>query len=246
MKDDKPAAAFSTTQWTVVLSARAADGEASWQALRQLCQTYWAPLYAFLRRQGCSPADAEDFVQGFFEKLLASGALASVARDKGRFRSFLLKALQHHVANTQRNRRAQRRGGTAEHLSLNDDAALDRCEESLKTAAPPETVFDRVWARTVISNAARDLRLDYEESGRGPLFEVLGRWLATEARAGEYAVYAPGLGLSEAALAAVVFRMRRRFREIVRAHVAQTVLSPADIDDEMNYLLRILIETAET
>ncbi|MBL9134485.1 MAG: sigma-70 family RNA polymerase sigma factor [Verrucomicrobiales bacterium] len=234
---------FATTHWSVVLSAQGQRRTEVDEALSELLRSYWPPLFAFLRRQGYAHADAEDLVQGFFERFLAEDFLRSVTREKGRFRSFLLAALRHHVANVHRHDRTQRRGGSRPHLCLEDPGALERCEASLATGLEPEVVFDRVWAETVLTNAAMALRLEYEASGRGSLYEVLRRWLAAEAKPGEYAAQAPALGMSEGALAVAVHRLRQRLRELARALVAHTVPTPGDVDDELRHLLKTLIRS---
>ena len=225
------------------MTARDPSGESAAPALSALCQTYWPPLYAFLRRQGHAPHDAQDLVQGFFEHFLERDLLGSVNRDKGRFRSFLLVALRHYAANTQRDDRAQRRGGGARRIALDEAGMLERCEAALGAETTPELAFDRAWAETVMNQAARRLRAEYECRDKVALYDTLRVWLATEARPGDYARVAPPLGLTEGALAAAVFRLRQRFRELIREEVAHTVQTPDQISDEMRYLLQIL--TAE-
>lgn len=234
-------AGFATTHWTIVLSARHAGEAPANEALSRLCQIYWAPLYAFLRREGHAPADAADLVQGFFEKLLAREGLRHVARGKGRFRSFLLKSLRHYVANQRRDQRTQRRGGALVHVSLDDETARERCESSLRTGAAPDAVFDRVWAQTMMANATAELRREFEQGGRGPTYRAISRWLAKEPAPGEYARAAQTLGTTEGAIAAAVFRMRQRLRQLIRAQVAHTVAAPDEIEDEMHYLLHVLV-----
>ncbi|MFO1458879.1 MAG: sigma factor [Verrucomicrobiota bacterium] len=231
---------FATTHWTLVLSARDGDREPAAGALAQLCGTYWPPLYAYLRRQGTHPAEAEDLVQGFFEQFLSKDYLRDVAREKGRFRSFLLASLRHFVANHHRDRKTQRRGGALPHFTLDEPGARERCESAAAAAVPPEITYDRLWAATVMERAARGLRAEYLETGRGKLFEVLRTWLAREPQAGEYSRIAPDLGMSEGALAVAVLRLRRRFRERIRHEVAQTVATPEDISGEMRHLLEVL------
>jgi len=234
---------FATTHWTVVLTAREHAGESASPALARLCQTYWPPLYAFLRRQGYTSHDAQDLVQGFFERFLERDFLRHADRDKGRFRSFLLASLRHYVANTNRDERAQRRGGGTHRIALDEASMLDRCEAAFSTEATPEIAFDRAWASTVMNRAALSLRAEYESRDKVALYETLSRWLATEARPGDYALVAPALGLTEGALAAAVFRLRQRFRELIREEVAHTVQTPEEIAEEMKYLLQVL--TAE-
>jgi RNA polymerase sigma-70 factor (ECF subfamily) len=225
-----------------VLSATGESRPEVHEELAGLCRQYWPPLYAFLRRQGYSPPDAEDLVQGFFERLLAEDFLRDVAREKGRFRSFLLAALRHHVANVHRHDRSQRRGGAVPHLTLDDPGVEERCHAALATGAEPDLVFDRVWAETVLSRAAVLLREEYAASGRGNIYGVICRWLALEAKPGEYARIAPTLDMTEGALAVAVHRLRQRYRQLARAQVAETVRTPADIDDELRHLLRAVCQ----
>jgi RNA polymerase sigma-70 factor (ECF subfamily) len=232
--------AFATTCWTEVLSARAHGAVPAGEALARLCAAYWPPLYAFLRRDGRTPGEAEDLVQGFFEQFIAGDYLRDVSRDKGRFRSFLVACLKHYAANVRREGRTQRRGGTSPHFALGDPEALERCETGLATQPADDSVFDRVWAETIMHRAVARLRQEYADAGKEVLFEKLSRWLVTEAKAGDYAREAPGLESSEGALAAAVFRLRQRFRQFVREEVGNTVQSPADIDAEMQYLLETL------
>lgn len=231
---------FATTCWTEVLSARPNSAPAAGEALARLCKTYWPPLYAFLRRDGCPPEEAEDLVQGFFEQFIAGDYLRDVSRDKGRFRSFLLGCLKHYTANVRRESRTQRRGGARPHLPLLDADALERCEAALAANPPEDSVFDRVWAETIMHKSVARVRQEYSVAGKEALFDKLSRWLAAEAKAGDYARECAALGLSEGATAAAVFRLRQRFRQFVREEVGNTVQSPEDIDSEMQYLLTTL------
>lgn len=237
---------FATTHWSIVLTARKEGGSEPQiqEALTQLCRTYWPPLFAYLRRQGYSQHDAEDLVQGFFERLLEEDFLRDVAREKGRFRSFLLAALRHHVANVHRYQRTQRRGGSQIHIALDEPGVGERCEAALASGGIPELVFDRVWAETVLANAAARLRKEYATSGRAQLYEVLRRWLAVEAKPGEYARLSSSLEMTEGALAVAVHRLRHRFRQLARAQVAETVRAPGDVEEELAHLLRVLSSDA--
>jgi RNA polymerase sigma-70 factor (ECF subfamily) len=237
---ERSAPAFATTRWTEVLSARAEGTPPAGEALARLCAAYWPPLYAFLRRDGCTREEAEDLVQGFFEQFILGDYLRDVSRDKGRFRSFLLACLKHYAANVRREMKTQRRGGSSPHFSLALED-LERCEASLAAQPVDHSVFDRVWAETIMRKAVARLRQDYSDAGKEALFDRLCRWLAAEAKAGDYTREAPTLGLSEGALAAAVFRLRQRFRQFVRTEVGNTVQSPADIDGEMEYLLETLM-----
>lgn len=232
---------FATTHWSVVLSARGAEGDPANRALEELCRIYWPPLYAWLRRRGYERADAEDLVQSFFEKFLERDSLREVGREKGRFRSFLLASMQHHLLTARRNERTLKRGGGVPALALDDPAVAERCEAALVAAGQPETIFDRVWAETVLDRAARRLRGEFEAVGRGKQYDVFRQWLVREARTGEYGDVEGVLGMKEGAIAVAVYRMRQRFRGLVRAEVAQTVAVPSEIDDEMRHLLKTLM-----
>jgi RNA polymerase sigma-70 factor (ECF subfamily) len=232
--------AFATTHWTAVLGAHTTSDDAVSAAWDHLCQTYWPPLYGYLRQRGHPPADAEDLVQGFFAGLLERDSLRQVDRQRGRFRSFLLASLAHYAANVRRNATTQRRGGGRLQLNLDAPGMLEQCEAALCIHPTPEIVFDRLWARTVLTQAARRLREEFAARGKAATYEALREWLGREAGPGDYARAAAALGLTEGALAAAICRLRQRFRELIRQEVAQTVQSPAEIDGEMQYLCRIL------
>jgi DNA-directed RNA polymerase specialized sigma24 family protein len=230
---------FATTQWTVVLSARSQESSGTNGALAQLCETYWRPLYTFACRQGYSAHDAEDLVQGFFERFLARDFLRDVAREHGRFRSFLLASFRHYAANTRRDQRTQRRGGGQVHIGWEDFDSLPFA--GTISGESPEAVFDHLWAETIMTTALQRLREEYCTAGREHLHEAIRRWLASDALPGEYERLAPNLKMSEGALAVAVHRLRRRYRELVRDAVAQTVQSPGEVDAEMRHLLDVLI-----
>lgn len=232
--------AFATTHWTAVLGAHTTSDDAVSAAWDHLCQTYWPPLYAYLRQRGHPPADAEDLVQGFFAGLLERDSLRQVDRQRGRLRSFLLASLAHYAANVHRDHNAQRRGGGRPLLHLDEPGMLQQCEAALCVHPNPEILFDRLWARAVLTEAARRLREEFAARGKAATYEALREWLAREAAPGDYARAAAALQITEGALAAAVCRLRQRFRELIRQEVAQTVQSPAEIDGEMQYLWRIL------
>ena len=234
-----PPGLFHTTHWSVVLRASGSAPD-QFQALEELCRTYWPSLFGFLRSEGRSPQEAEDLVQGFFERFLAHDYLRGVNPDKGRFRSFLLACLRHYSANVRRDGLAQRRGGRIVHLDINEPGVSARCEAAVQSEPGPEMVFDRIWAETLMHNAAQRLRSEFVNSGRGELYEKIRVWLASEPRAGEYASVSEVLRLTEGAVATAVHRMRQRYRQLVRAEVAHTVQSPDELADEMRYLLAVL------
>jgi len=227
---------FVTTRWSVVLSAKEADPERSSQALETLCRAYWYPLYAFARRSGHAPADAEDLTQGFFARLLQKDYLKSVAREKGRFRSFLLASLKRFMANEWDRQHAQKRGGFAEIVSIDTAAAELRFASDAALNAPPDALFDRQWATTLLEQTLLALQEEYAASGRATLFEHLRPCLARDESALSYAEIATRLNLTEAAVKMAVQRLRARYREILRREIAETVSTEAEIEEELRHL----------
>ena len=231
---------FRTTHWSVVLLAGQADSPEATGALEKLCRAYWLPLYCFVRRQGYGPHDAQDLTQGFFVRLLRLDSFDEVNREKGRFRTFLLAALNHYLSDERDRARAEKRGGTKAILSLDETDAEQRYLQVPASGATPEQTFDQRWALTVLEEALRRLRQDYVNAGRGELFESLSQFLSNEAGIGEYDTLAPKLGMSPGAVGVAVHRLRQRYRELVRLELAQTVASPEDLEQEMNYLFAVL------
>jgi RNA polymerase sigma-70 factor (ECF subfamily) len=230
--------AFHTTRWSLVQAARGKDEGAARAALEALCRAYWYPLYAFARRTGVAHAEAEDAVQGFFAQLLATRGLAAVAREKGRFRSFLLAALQHHLANERDRARAAKRGGGAVRLAVDLEGAEERFAREPGRGRAPEQEFERAWALEVLRAAGLALEREYAESGRAPLFSALKGELAGEPA--PHAEVAARLGLSPGAVKVAAHRLRERFGEHLRAVVAETVNGPAAVEAELAALLRAL------
>jgi DNA-directed RNA polymerase specialized sigma24 family protein len=231
---------FATTRWSLVLDASSELTPLGRDALATLCELYWYPLYAYLRRRGHNAADAQDLTQGFFVHLLETGALRIADRTRGRFRSFLLASLNHYCANTRDRDRAQKRGGGAPQISLDRTTAEDRylCEPADHTT--PETVFDRHWALTVLDRVFRRLRADMHAEGRGELFEHLKVYLTGEAGSVLYSTVGLTLGMSEGAVKVAVHRMRRRYRDLLHQEIAQTVVTADDVELELQYLIAAL------
>ncbi len=207
-------------------------------ALESLCRTYWNPLYAYVRRQGHNPHDAQDLTQEFFARLLGKKYLALATRERGRFRSFLLKSLKHFLINEWARGQSQKRGGGREIFSLDDEAA----ERSylLQPAADqlaPEILYDKLWAMTLLERAIERLGGEYASKGRRELFDQLKPLLLVEGGGESYRKAAGVLGLSEGAVKVAVHRLRQRFREAVRAEIAQTVATPAEVDAELRCLM---------
>ena len=229
---------FLTTQWSVVLRARDPRASQAAGALEALCQAYWFPLYAQARRQGLSPADAQDMTQAFFERVLENRTLEAVDRQRGRFRSFLLASLRHFMADERDRLTAWKRGGRVQHVPLDPTAAECLFEQELAGPEPEGLGYDRAWARSVMDRVRQRLSGEADRDQRRPLFDALHR-----ADAGDpepYEVIGGRLGMTEGAVKLAAFRLRQRYREIIREEVAQTVADPGEVDDEIRHLLRVL------
>ena len=219
---------------------QANDSPQSDDALETLCRNYWRPLYAYIRRQGLSPHDAQDLTQAFFARLLEKNFLASVAPGKGKFRSFLLTSLKHFMANEWDKARAQKRGGGKPFVSLDFDAVEACCAlESGDTG--PDAVFERRWAMTMLERTLSRLREEYISGGKENVFEQLKETLTGERQSIPYATVARQLGSSEGAVKVAVHRLRRRYRELLRAEIADTVSGHEEIEEELRHLFAALV-----
>jgi len=231
---------FVTTHWSVVLSVKDDSTTLADAALERLCRTYWWPLYAFVRRRGFKPHDAQDLTQEFFARLLAKDFLRAVDRSKGKFRSFLLAALEHFLAKEWRRANAQKRGGGLTFISLDDDSTENRYQQVASPALPPEKVFEQQWAMTLLNQAVARLRDEWVAAGKGAWFEEIKVFLTGEKRSASYADLAARLGTTEAALKMAVSRMRQRYGELLRAEIANTVSTPDEVDEELRSLFAAL------
>jgi RNA polymerase sigma-70 factor (ECF subfamily) len=231
---------FATTHWTVVVNARATDTIIAREALEKLCQTYWYPLYAFVRRQGRSPHDAQDFTQEFFARLLEKNYLEDVDRAKGRFRSFLLAAMKHFLANEWDKARAQKRGGAKTHIPIDTQFAETRYGMEPGHDQTPEKLFERRWALTLLDNVLTRLREEHVAAGKAEQFDGLKIALTADKRSIPYTELGARLGLSEGAVKVAVHRLRARYREVLRAEIANTVASAADVEEEIRQLFAAL------
>ena len=231
-----PRPVFATTHWSVVRSAQDKDSPRSVEALESLCRTYWYPLYAFARRQGRRPHDAQDLTQEFFARLLKKDYLKAAAKEKGRFRTFLLVALKRFLANEWDRQHAQKRGGFAPIVSIDRELAESRFAAEPAHQLQPDVLFDRQWAMTLIERVMARLQEEYLTSGRAKLFEYLRSCLAKDESALPYAEIAARLNLTEAAVKMAIHRLRARYREILRAEIADTVASPEEIEEEIRHL----------
>lgn len=230
--------AFATTHWSVVLSAGDAESPRCTQALETLCRAYWYPLYAHVRSRGFSPEEGEDLTQEFIRRLLASRALGSVHPAKGRFRSFLLAALHHFLANEWDKARALKRGGGKTTISM--DAADTRYGAERCDRLSPDRVYERQWALTLLEHVSRRLGENYQARDRRLLFDSLQVYLSGEKGAPPYRETAEQLGMSVEAVKKAVERLRERYGELLRDEIAQTVSNPAEVDEEIRHLRSVL------
>ncbi len=230
---------FATTHWSVVLAAGAENTLEARAALERLCRTYWYPLYAYVRREGYNPEDAQDLTQGFFAQLLARHSLSNVAPEKGRFRSFLLAAMRHFLSVERERARAVKRGGQAQILSLDAQEAEARYRLEPIERLDAEKIYERRWAMTLLEQAVIRLREESAAAGKAELFGHLRDFISgdREVRCGEVA---SELGISESAAKSAVHRLRARYRDLVREEIAHTVAEPAEINTEIQYLAALL------
>jgi DNA-directed RNA polymerase specialized sigma24 family protein len=233
-------ASFQTTRWSVVSAAGDHLCPNAAEALEALCQIYWYPLYAYVRRRGLTADDAKDVTQEFFRALIERRNLGSVDRRLGSFRSFLLASMNHLLANEWDKARALKRGGGCQIISLDRELAEGRFIQEAGTDTSAEKLFDRQWALTLLDRALGKLRAEFEAGGKLPQFESLKVYLSEVAGAGDYAAVADRLGLEAGGVAVAVHRLRLRYREIVREELAQTVDTATELEAEMRHLLASL------
>jgi RNA polymerase sigma factor (sigma-70 family) len=233
---------FVTTQWSAVLTAGRSDSTRAGIALEKLCRTYWFPIYAFVRRQGHNPYDAQDLTQEFFARLLARKDIAGVKREKGRFRSFLLASLKHFLANEWDKARAQKRGGGEGLIPIDFTGAETICGGEPADRFTAEKIFERRWALTLLEQVLRRLREEFVHAGKEELFEQLKPTLTEASRAVRYAEIGARLHLSEGAVKVAVHRLRARYRELLRAEIAGTVAGADEIEDEIRSLFAALAD----
>lgn len=236
----KPAPVFATTRWSVVLAAGHGDSASARDALADLCQTYWYPLYAYARRRGHSPHDAQDLTQEFFARLLEGNWLARADRERGRFRSFLLSAMKHFLTNEWNRAHAQKRGGRKPILSLNDDSAEQRYRLEPVDTVTPEVLFERGWAMALLEDVLARLEREYDREGKRDLLEAMRPALTVDRARICYHELAEKLGMTETAVRVAVHRLRQRYRRLIRAEVASTVADPEEVQEEMRHLFNIL------
>ena len=235
---------FKATRWSEVLEAAQSRAEGEPEALARLCERYWPPLYGFVRYRGYNPEDAQDLVQGFFEHLIESRALATIDQAKGRFRSFLLASFQDFIAMEHRRAGAEKRGGRAEVVRIDWQKAEERTGFEPEDRLTPETLYDARCALELLERATRHLEREQAARDNIQTFRTLRPFLGDEGtRAGlSYESAAQALNVGIPALKTLIHRLRRRHAQLLREEVAQTLLDPADVDAEVHALCEALVQ----
>jgi RNA polymerase sigma-70 factor (ECF subfamily) len=227
---------FLTTHWSQVLLAARSDSSHAHAALTRLCKTYWYPLYIFARRQGKSPEDAQDLVQGFFAQLLLKEFLKDADPQKGRFRSFLLVAVRRYMANEWDRANRLKRGGGQEIISLDEEETERRYQAEPVDEMSPEKAYERQWAITLLKQVLGRLEAEFQAGGKLHLFDEIKRHLGGDEGQNSYAEIGVRLGMSEGAVKVAVHRLRHRYRELLRLEIAHTVTEESAIDEEIRHL----------
>jgi RNA polymerase sigma factor (sigma-70 family) len=233
---------FATTHWSVVLATRDSEPDRARQALERLCATYWYPIYACIRRSGKTHDQAEDLTQGFFERLLSHQAFQRLEPTKGRVRAFLRVALQRYLQETHEADHRWKRAGGKTHIHLDGLSAEARYRYEPVEPSTPEQLFERRWAMTLLDTALQRLKTESAQAGHASLFEQLKGAILGDSSSRPYAEIGESLQMSAGAVRLAVMRLRRRFARCCREEVAHTVDDPAEIESELNYLLRVLGE----
>lgn len=231
---------FTTTHWSVVMAAGQIGSAPASEALETLCRSYWYPLYAYVRRQGHPPEEAQDLTQEFFWRLLRGNWLARADRLKGRFRSFLLVMMKHFLANEWDRTQRIKRGGRIRFVPLEDGTCEQHFQEDSRQAHSPAQLYEQRWAITLLETVLMRLRQELAAAGRSAQFEALKRFLTGGQRPLAYAAVATQLATTEAAVKMAVLRLRNRYGELLRQEIANTVASPDEVEDELRHLLVVL------
>jgi DNA-directed RNA polymerase specialized sigma24 family protein len=222
-------ARFPTTRWSLVLAARHADAPGARAALSSLCEQYWQPVFAYVRRQGYADDEAQDLTQGFFARLIEKAYVADADQNRGRFRAFLLTSCRHYLLNEVDRERAQKRGGGLRRVAIDDIDVID--------AETPERVYQRQWSRALLAAVLDDVRKRYVADGGERLFDRLSVFLTSGEEAGTHAAAAIDLAMTPGAVKVAIHRLRRRYRQVLWRRVAETVASESEVEDEIRILL---------
>lgn len=234
--------AFGTTHWSVVLAAKDATSPEAHNALARLCQAYWYPLYCCVRRHGRSPEDAQDLTQAFFAKLIEKNQISLADKERGRFRTFMLRSLENFLHNEHEKASTQKRGGGREIVSWDAESAENRYLAEPTGDLSPEQLFERRWASTLISETLARLRRELSSTGREELFDQLEPHLWGDDTSTPYATIAADLSMTVVAVKVTVHRLRSRFRSLLREEIGQTVADTQEVDDEMRRLFQVLTQ----
>jgi RNA polymerase sigma factor (sigma-70 family) len=235
---------FCTTHWSEVLAAGDPSSPRSADALERLCRAYWYPLYAYVRRSGHGTEDAQDLVQEFFARFLGRSYLRRADRNRGRFRTFLLTSLKHFLVNDWIRGNREKRGGGRQLLSFDEAIAESRLAAEPATDQAPDTLYDRGWASVLLERAMEALKAEMERSGKRDLLDRLKEFVWGESSGMPYAVMAEKLGMTEGAVKVAVHRLRQRYGELLRAEIEQTMSEPAEVEEELRYLITVLRESS--
>ncbi len=233
-----PRGVFVTTQWSVVLAAAQPQETAARTALARLCEAYWHPLYAYVRKRGYHPEDAQDLTQSFFAELLEHNWVARADPSKGRFRSFLLMAMARFLANEWDRLKTQKRGGGIAVISL--EAAETKYQQAVEERLSPDQVYEKHWVLAMLDRVLDGLRKEYTQDGKEALFNALKLSLVGSRETQPYAVLAAQLDMNEGAVKVAVSRLRARYRERLREEISQTVAEPGEVEEEIQYLFRVM------
>jgi RNA polymerase sigma-70 factor (ECF subfamily) len=225
----------------VVIAAGRQQTPESDSALAALCEIYWYPLYAYVRRQGYQPAAAQDLTQEFFARLLEKQYLQAADRERGRFRTFLLTALKRFLQNEKKRAAAQKRGGGRPALSIDFESGEQRFQQEISVDWTPERVYERKWALTLLDQVLSELERDYSARGKDPLFQRLKVFLTATTAPPSYEELAAELGITKGSVKVAVHRIRQRYRDLLRSEIAKTVATPEEVDQELDYLLAVIV-----
>jgi RNA polymerase sigma factor (sigma-70 family) len=233
------AVAFTTTQWSVVLDAQGESPSAQ-KALEKLCRTYWWPLYGFIRREGYSPEEAQDLTQGFFAMLLERRDFDAVRQEKGRLRSYLLASLKNFLAKTHRRAMTIKRGEGRPLVPLEELLARERADAEPTDTLSADRIYERRWALTLLEQVLARLEEEYQVAGNSVLFEQLEQMLSGEPDRPSQAKIAQALNMKENAVKQAFHRLRQRYRLLLREEIAQTVVAPSEVEDELRHFIAVL------
>jgi RNA polymerase sigma-70 factor (ECF subfamily) len=231
---------FNTTHWSVVLAAGDETSPKAEEALARLCQTYWFPIYAFVRKRGHSPEQAKDLTQAFFANFLEKQHVTKANRERGRFRSFLMTSMENFLRNENDRAQAQKRGGGRGLLSLDEQDAEARYLREPTTEMDPAKAFEQRWAATLLLTVLNRLQVEFGATGRGDLFEALQAHFWGDSESTPYPELAERFGLSLTNVKAIAHRLRQRYRELLREEIAHTVALPSQVDDEIRHLMQVV------